>query len=68
MFLGQAIYVLEPLQLGMKARWGDAFRFVLDAFVFIRKSLRLLPVSFFRRDSTLPSGLIPKTRGKILRI
>src|SRR6516164_3119431 len=37
-------------------------------FVFIRESLRLLPVSFFRCDSTLPSSLIPKTHGKILRI
>src|SRR6516164_6070723 len=37
-------------------------------FVFIRESLRLLPVSFFRRDSTLTSSLIPKTHGKILRI
>ena len=37
-------------------------------FVFIREPLRLLTVCFFRSDPTLPTCVIPETRGEILRI
>jgi hypothetical protein len=34
-------------------------------FVFIREFLRNLPICFFRRDPTLPTGVVPKTRGEV---